>query len=318
MAGLEQHREHVVAIRAVAAAFVDQVEDQRVRVRAQPLEVRPRAAPGDVDLEERQQRQRRGPECEDRGEAVAQRVEAPAGVEPEDSAEDDLERQRLEARVERDRPVARPLGRLALGDLRHQAGQPLHLLPVEGGQHQLALLEVVALVEQDHRVADEHRLEDPCALAGVQDVRRRGEQLLQVLRVREHHERRSAQQPDGEALAVARSAALEEGVRPRQPAERLHDDRHARTGWKSRLHLLSLQQGTRTARRVCVRAHRPAGPPICERSVRRARALRPERGRSPGPGSRARSSRKASRRRRAAGPACFRSGPPRARSRRRG
>ena len=51
------------------------------------------------------------------------------------------------------------------------------LLAVEGGQHQLALLHVRRLVEQDHRVLADERLEHPRALAGVEDVGRGGEDL---------------------------------------------------------------------------------------------------------------------------------------------
>ena len=69
------------------------------------------------------------------------------------------------------------LADLALGDLRHQARERSHRLAVEGRQHQLALLEVRSLVEQDHGVAADDRLEDPRALARVQHVRGGGEDL---------------------------------------------------------------------------------------------------------------------------------------------
>ena len=98
-------------------------------------------------------------------------------VEAEDRAQDDLERQRLQARVQLDRLAGRPARELALGELLHQAGQALHAVAVEGGQQELALLHVRALVEQDHRVRADDRLEQPRALAGVQDVRRGGEDL---------------------------------------------------------------------------------------------------------------------------------------------
>ena len=58
------------------------------------------------------------------------------------------------------------------------------LSPWNGGQQQLALLQVRGLVEQDHRVAPDDRLEDPRALAGVQHVGWRLEHLLDLARGR--------------------------------------------------------------------------------------------------------------------------------------
>ena len=183
-----------------------------------------------VALELRDHRQRPRADVEDLGEPVAHRVEAVAGVEPEDRPQDDLERQRLEAAVERGGLVQRPALHLAFGNLLHQAREPQHLLAVEGGQHQLALLEVCSLVQEDHGVRADDRLEDHGALAGVQDVGRGLEELLQLLRVGEHDEGRRPDQADRESLAVARAAALEEGVRARPPADGLDDLRRARPG----------------------------------------------------------------------------------------
>src|SRR3712207_7123920 len=54
------------------------------------------------------------------------------------------------------------------------------------------------------------RLEDARPLAGMEHVGRRGEHLLDVLRVAEVDERLLADEPHREALAVLRAAALEE------------------------------------------------------------------------------------------------------------
>ena len=89
-----------------------------------------------------------------------------------------------------DRLTPRPAGHLALGHLGHEPGEALHLLAVEGGQHQLALAQVRPLVEQDHRVLANHRLEDPCALARMQHLGGRREQLPRHVRVGDVHERR--------------------------------------------------------------------------------------------------------------------------------
>ena len=109
VAGGEQHRQHVVASVVVpGTALGDQLRDQLVRavaVAQHPLQragtVEPAQRPlhllgvvGSLD-----QRQRVVAVGEERGQALADRVEARAGVEAEHRAEDDLERERLEARV---------------------------------------------------------------------------------------------------------------------------------------------------------------------------------------------------------------------------
>ena len=128
-------------------------------------------------------------------------------LQPEDDPQDDLERHALQPRVQRDGLVGRPRGHLALGQLGHQPGEALHPLAVKGRQQQAALLQVIVLVEQDHRVAPDQRLEDARALAGVQHVGRGREHLLDVGRVPQHHERRLERQPHGDPLAVAVAGA---------------------------------------------------------------------------------------------------------------
>ncbi len=130
-----------------------------------------------------------------------------------------------------DRSTARPALDLALRDLRDQIGELLHLLAVERRQHELALREVGALVEQDHGVLADDRLEDARALAGMQDVRRCGEDLLDLGGVREHHERRDAEQADREALAEPVAVSLEIGEWPVPPGHRLNHGRRGRT-WR--------------------------------------------------------------------------------------
>ena len=114
----------------------------------------------------------------------------------------------------------------------HQAGEALHLLAVEGRQHQLALLEVGALVEQDHRVACRSpargsRAPSPgCSTSGG---------AVNISRTSSGSESITnggvASEAEREALAVARAAALEQRDRPRPPAERLQRARHARS-WR--------------------------------------------------------------------------------------
>ena len=78
---------------------------------------------------------------------------------------------------------SRPALDLARGDLGHHLAVALHALAVEGRQQQLALADVRLLVEDEDRVLAEDRAQDLVALAGVEDVRVAGEDLLDVLRV---------------------------------------------------------------------------------------------------------------------------------------
>jgi hypothetical protein len=144
------------------------------------------------------------------------------------------------SRMESEQLAARPPRDLALGHLGHQALEALHPLAVERRQHQLALLEVLALVEQDHRVAAHDRLQDARALARVQDLRRGGEHLLHLVRVGEHHERRSAQDLQREPSPVARPATLQEADRPRPPSDGLDHPRKSWPGWKLSSHSIPL------------------------------------------------------------------------------
>jgi hypothetical protein len=112
---------------------------------------------------------------------------------------------------------------------------------VEGREHEPALGQVRALVEEDDRVAPDERLEDSRALARMQHVGRRREDLLDLLGVGEHHERRRPEQAQREAPPVAGAAVLEEGDRARPPAQRLRRRRGARAGRKGcRAHGLRL------------------------------------------------------------------------------
>jgi hypothetical protein len=123
--------------------------------------------------------------------------------------------------VQADRLAAGPALDLAIGDVPHQARKTLHLLAVERGEHQLALAQVGALVQQDHRVRADDGLEDPRSLAGVEHLGWRREDLAQVLGVGVVDEGRRLEQPHGEALPVALPAALEERNRAVPPRDRL-------------------------------------------------------------------------------------------------
>ena len=235
----KQQREHVGAIGSAVVlptALVDQRIDQRVGLREQRLQAAERPAAAHQPLQprgwRRQQREGALGELEDRREQLAQLVQPRTALEAEDRAQHDLEREPLQAGVQLDRLLARPVGELALGQLAHQTLQRVHALAVERRQEQLALLHVGRLVQQDHRVATDQRFEDPRALAGVQDVGRRHQHFLDLVGVREDHERRLAEEADLVALAVARAIAIQDGGRARPGAECLQGGRHPWAGGK--------------------------------------------------------------------------------------
>ena len=131
-----------------------------------------------------------------------------------------------------------------------------------------------AAVEQDHRVVADDRLQHPRPLARAQDVGRRGEHLLDLLRLGDHHERRRERELQREALAVARPAALEEGQRSGPEAEHLDRRGIGRSRGKARVHALlrsSLAAGQASsphrARSVRWRTQ-PAAPQPVGRRVR--------------------------------------------------
>ena len=229
VAGREQQRQDVVALRAVAAALLDEREELGVGLRAGAQEAPPRRAGPEVALHRREQAHGVGSDGQQGAQVLAQAIEPCPLLQAEDRAQDDLERERLQARVEGDPLAPRPTLDLGGGDLGHDRGQPRDLLAVEGRQHETPLGQVGVLVEQDHRVAADQRLEDARAAARMQDLRGRREDLLDLVGVREHHERRRGDQANGEARAEARAAAFEEGDRPRPPAHRLQPGRSPRS-----------------------------------------------------------------------------------------
>jgi peptidylprolyl isomerase len=226
VAGGEEHREHVVGLLARAAALVDQGEDQLVGAVAHVDEARPGRQRPEAAAEGRQQRQRRGAEVEQLLERDAQLVEPRAGREAEDRAQDDLERQRLRALVQDERLAGAPAVDLARGDLLHQSDERPHPLAVEGGQHELALRQVLAPVEQQHGARPDDVLEHARALAGVQHVGRRGEDLADLVGLGDEDPLALGRaQVDREAVAETAARVLHERDRAHDPAEHVERGR---------------------------------------------------------------------------------------------
>src|SRR4029077_8770338 len=92
------------------------------------------------------------------------------------------------------------------------------------------------LVEQDHRVRADDRLQNLRALAWMQHVGWRLEDLLDLLGVGYDDERRLAEQADREAPAMVGAAALHESRGTTPPANRLQQRRHSRPGRQLTIH----------------------------------------------------------------------------------
>ena len=121
----------------------------------------------------------------------------------EDDAQDHLQGDRLHARVDRELLAQRPGVDLGVDDLLEDRLVGAHPLAVEGGQHQLAVGEVVGALEQQQRAGAEDRLEDDVA-AGRQAVLALRVEGLDRRRVGDHHHRPlEAEEFDAEAVAVA-------------------------------------------------------------------------------------------------------------------
>jgi hypothetical protein len=170
-------------------------------------------------------------EGEHRLEALSQAVEARPRIESERRAQDDLEREPLKTGVKLERSVRRPARDLTFGDRADKPRQPRDPLAVKRGQHQAALLHVRLAVEQNHRVGSDHGLEHAGAATGRKHVGRRREDLLDLLGIDDHHERRRHRQPNREAGAITRAATFHVRERARPPPDELNQCRESRS-WR--------------------------------------------------------------------------------------
>ena len=137
----------------------------------------------------------------------------------------------------RQRLAGRPALDLARRHLGHRLLVAAHALAVERRQHELALRHVGVVVEEQHRVAAEHRQQHDVRLAGVQEPRVPGEHLLHGVRVAQEHPDALVRDPQGEHVAVAPRGVLHERRGPRDPASGLERARGLRSGWQRGLHL---------------------------------------------------------------------------------
>ena len=189
----EQHRRaRRRAPPSLGAALVDQLEDQRVGLLAQAHEARPRPAPAE--------RPAAGTAASRSGVLPISRISRQALAQRRRAAGPGRARTRRAGSPRASAPgaagAARPARRAASS--RPRARPPRRIRPEsrcifspwKAGSISLRCSRCASLVEQDHRVAADDRLEDARALAGVQHLGRRREDLLDLVGVGEHHERR--------------------------------------------------------------------------------------------------------------------------------
>ena len=123
---------------------------------------------------------------------------------------------------------------LARRDLGHRLLVAAHARAVERRQHQLALRHVGVLVEQQHRVAAEHRQQHHVRLAGMQQPRVAREDLLDRVRIGNEDPRALVGDLQREHVAVAARAVLQHRRRPGDPASGLKRARRARARRRER------------------------------------------------------------------------------------
>ena len=242
MARLQEHREDVVAVGALGAAAADLVEQDLVGAALHPREpehIRVRHA---VEAEGHAHHELPavGAPVHELAQRRAAAVEPVGILDAEDGAHDHLERDRLRVRHRRHALADRPARELLLGRFRHEVAVALHPLAVERRQHELALAHVRGTVEQQHGAAADDRPQDRIALARVQHVGAALEDLLDALRVGDHHPRPLVGEVDREDVAVPVAALAHEGAGPDDPPQRLPRHRRPRPGGYSVLspHLL--------------------------------------------------------------------------------
>ena len=144
-----------------------------------------------------------------------------------------------------------------LGDLAHQLAVARHALAVERRQHQAALAQVLGAVEQQHRARADDRRQRCVGLAGAQQLRIGGEDLLERDRVGDEDEGADLGEPDREPVAVATPARVQERQRSRDPGERLQRRRAARPGRKLGAHQPSVPAAPLNGPRMSAVIHPP-------------------------------------------------------------
>ena len=147
----------------------------------------------------------------------------------EDPAQDDLQRQRAQARVQRDGDVSRPRGDRTAHGVEHPLRLPLDHTSLQRGQHDPAPVQMILLVEQHERARTDDRPDGRPALSRMQGLRGRRQHRPDVGRIAQEHKLGKARHPHREAAAVATAAPLQARQRraPHQTGLQRGGQRHA-------------------------------------------------------------------------------------------
>jgi hypothetical protein len=234
VAGLEQQREHVVALGEVrrVAAGADLLVDERVgRIQGGPQRASLRD-PARAEQRELRHPARLGGPGEAGPQHLAEALHARAVPDPEDGPHDHLERDRLHGRPGAHRHTRGQALALARGHVGHCLLVAPHPLAVERRQHQLALCHVGVVVEQEHRMAPEDGHQHDVGLARVKQPRVAGEDLLDRIGMADEDPGALVGDPERERVPVAPRGVLHEPGGPGDPASGLKRAVRLWAGWQ--------------------------------------------------------------------------------------
>jgi hypothetical protein len=234
--GEQERGEDVVALREVVSLSAagdlrveDLVDRPLARLKSlQRISAPPEAAEREHQHEPTRLRHRRDHRPQPPSELILRRTRLEAEHRPHDHAEG----QRLEAREQLEGAADRPAVDLRIGRVAHRLGIRLHPPAVKRREHQPAVAQVLAAVEQQHGTLTQDWAEQRVRLARVELLVGTLEQLLDELRVEQHHEPVVEQGAHVHRAAVAAPRPLEEPCAADHEAGRLDDPRQARAGWQ--------------------------------------------------------------------------------------
>src|SRR5262245_23576582 len=124
-------------------------------------------------------------------------------VDPKDGSQDDIERNSLHLRLERERTTNRPVFDHPVSNLTHYLAVGLHAFAMKGRHHQPSLLPVPRPVEHEQGMLSDKGPEDLPRLSGRKLVRVASEDFLNCFGVTEQYNWRIAWETNGEILTVA-------------------------------------------------------------------------------------------------------------------
>src|SRR5215510_10806502 len=144
-------------------------------------------------------------------------------INAEDSAQNDIQSDRLHLRLKRKRAAHRPTHNGTIRDLAHHLSIRLHALTVKRRHHELSLVHMPCAVQQKHRVLPNERFQNRTRFAGRKFFWVAGKDLFHRLRMTKKHERWISWETDGKAVAIPARAFLHEWNWSVDPGEELQN-----------------------------------------------------------------------------------------------